>query len=97
MNVVTVVLDGIELIKMRELAFIEYENRMKLGINMKQIEVEAKDAGFLTETDDPADITPEFYPVISEDSKGTSAEAAKEKLQAKTEPEKPANKEGDLL
>ncbi len=96
-NVVTVVLDGIELIKMRELAFIEYENRMKLGINMKQIEVEAKDAGFLTETDDPADITPEFYPVISEDSKGTSAEAAKEKLQAKTEPEKPANKEGDLL
>lgn len=61
--VVTVVLDGIEFIRMRELAGAEYKNRMELGINMKQIEQKARETGFLNDTDDPEDIQTEYYPV----------------------------------
>lgn len=105
-NIVTLVLDGIELMKMRELAYDEYENRMKLDINMKQIENQAKAAGFLDETDDPEDVQDEFYtPTIDTESEkdiviepkkpGVSAETAKEKLQDK---EKIVDdKQGELL
>jgi len=60
-NIVTLVLDGVEMMKMRELAYIEYENRMKLGIDMKMIENQAKENGLLDDTDDPEDIEVEFY------------------------------------
>jgi hypothetical protein len=95
-NVVTIVLDGIEMMKMRELAWSEFENRTRLGLDMKQLELKARDAGFLNDTDDPEDIQAEFYnaddiPIQT----GTSADDAAEKLKdKKTEPE---NKGGSLL
>ena len=95
-NVVTIVLDGIEMMKMRELAWSEFENRTKLGLDMKQLELKARDAGFLNDTDDPEDIQAEFYnaddiPVQT----GTSADDAAEKLKEK-KPE-PVEKGGSLL
>ena len=87
---VTVVLDGIEFIKMRELAGSEYQNRMQLGINMKQIEQKARDAGFLNETDDPEDIQAEYYPIEEtlQPEKGDSPEDVKEKIEKKPEKSK---------
>jgi hypothetical protein len=106
-NVVTVVLDGIEMMKMRELAYVEYENRTKLGIDMKLLENKAREAGFLNETDDPEDVQDEFYPPVTdaeiieepEPEPGTSADEAAEKLKDKKEQPKPATPEqqGDLL
>jgi hypothetical protein len=89
-NVVTIVLDGIEMMKMRELAWSEFENRTKLGLDMKQLELKARDAGFLNDTDDPEDIQAEFYnaddiPIQT----GTSADDAAEKLKDKKTDVKP--------
>ena len=61
-NTVTIVLDGIEMVKMRELALAEYKNRKMLKINMKEIEDQAVSAGFLVDKDLPTDIADEFYP-----------------------------------
>jgi len=61
-NVVTLVLDGLELMQMRQQAFLEYENRMKLGIDMKQLETRARQSGFLEiDHDTEKDIEEEFY------------------------------------
>jgi len=94
-NVVTVVLDGIEMMKLRELALNEYENRVKLGLDMKVLELQAKDDGFVIDNDDPGDVEAEFYTQgeedldkIPDDVKGVSADAAAEKLKA-VAPEKP--------
>lgn len=90
-NVVTLVLDGLELMQMRQQAFMEYENRMKLGINMKHLEQRAIEAGFTIDTDDPQDVADEFYtvdPVIVPEPKGANAETVKAALtEKKTEPE----------
>lgn len=101
-NVVTIVIDGLEMLKMREMAFIEYENRMKLGIDMKAIEMQAKKSGFLNDTDDPADISAEWYPetpMISSDVEfpGTTADEAAEKLKAGKKTVDPSPEGGSLL
>jgi hypothetical protein len=100
-NICTIVLDGVELMKMRELAFMEYENRMKLGIDMKQIENQAKAAGFLADTDDPEDVQAEYYPVVDAAQAapvGTTAEAVTEKLKTPAPPPvEPEGKQGNLL
>lgn len=85
-NVVTIVLDGLELIEMRKQALAEYRNRMELGIDMKQLEMRAKEAGFEIDKDDPSDIEAEFYtvdPVIVPQEKGTSSDDAVDKLKTK--------------
>jgi hypothetical protein len=91
-NTVTIVLDGIEMIKMRELAWQEFENRTKLGLDMKQLENRAIEEGFLEETDDPEDIQAEFYPTIIENISGSETaikkiETEEEKVVAKKEPD----------
>lgn len=88
--IVTIVLDGIEFVKMRALAGAEYKNRMELGIDMKQIEQKARETGFLNDTDDPEDIQTEYYPVEEiQPEKGESPEDVKEKLETKEKTEKP--------
>lgn len=89
---VTVVLDGIELLKMKELALAEFETRVKIGLDMKQLEHQAREAGILKETDTPADVQAEWYSdepeTVIDDSPGVSADAVSEKLDEK----KPATK-----
>jgi len=89
---VTVVLDGIELLKMKELALAEFETRVKIGLDMKQLEHKAREAGILRETDTPADVQAEWYSdepeTVIDDSPGVSADAVSEKLDEK----KPATK-----
>jgi hypothetical protein len=63
---------------------------------MKQLELKARDAGFLNDTDDPEDIQAEFYnaddiPIQT----GTSADDAAEKLKEKKQVE--VEKGGSLL
>lgn len=106
-NVVTIVLDGIEMMKMREMALTEYKNRVEIGLDMKQLESQARNAGFLEDNDDPEDIEGEFYtPVVNIENKtdnedpGTRAEEANEKLTDKSdENESPQDNKnnGDLL
>ena len=98
-NIVTVVLDGVEMMKMRELAKLEYENRMQLGISMKQIEDQARAIGFMDDKDDPEDVETEFYPPVVEakPEPGASAEDVKEKLENKDTKPEPKNEQGALL
>jgi len=96
-NIVTVVLDGIEMMAMRDAALLEYENRKSLGINMKTLENQAKAVGFLDDHDDPEDVQTEFYTVDTEPEPkdpGVSADDVKEKIEAKAEKAKPEVKEG---
>jgi hypothetical protein len=91
---VTIVLDKIELLEMRQLAVREARDRMKLGVDIKQIEIAAVQTGFMEDTDDPADVQQEFYPEDEQDP-GTSAddlEAAlnDQKESEQTEEEAPA-------
>lgn len=103
-SVVTVVLDGIEMLKMKQLALSELENRVKLGVDMKALELKAKDEGFAVDNDDPGDVQDEFYgdeePPNVEPEKGVTSESAAEKLKsaehAKPEP-KSAPDQGSLL
>lgn len=101
-NIVTVVLDGIELMKMREMAFEEYKKRKEIGINMKQLENRAKVEGFLEDKDDPADVEAEYYTVHTdedetEEDPGVSANEALTKLNDKEnkKEETPEEIEGD--
>jgi hypothetical protein len=82
-NTVTIVLDGIQMVKMRELAFQEFQNRKMLGINMKMIEDKAIASGFLEDKDDPVDVEEEFYaPMqnVTPDEPGTTADEVKEEI-----------------
>lgn len=86
-NTVTIVLDGIQMVKMRELAFQEFQNRKMLGINMKQLEDKAVASGFLEDKDNPADVEEEFYapmqdvtPDIEPEKPGTTAAEVKEEI-----------------
>jgi len=99
-NIVTIVLDGIELNKMRELASKEYTNRLQIGIDMKSIEKKAKESGFLIDKDSPEDVQEEYYPETIEPETGVNPEELKEKLTDKiesksetTEPIKPDKKD----
>ena len=100
-NIVTIVLDGIELMKMREIAFEEYKKRKEIGINMKQLENRAKAEGFLDDKDDPEDIEAEYYAVIEEEDKetpGTSADDAFDKMdETKSETIIEVEEQEDLL
>lgn len=104
-SIVTVVLDGIELMKMRELAYQEFENRTKLGIDMKLLEHQAKDAGFLIDTDDPADVEDEFYnesdkPIVDAETVKpgvTAAETAEKLKEEKPKAEAKKEDQGSLL
>lgn len=60
-SVVNVVFDGENQQQIRELAFIENKNRIEFGVNMLQIEDNAKKTGFMQNTDTDADIEAEFY------------------------------------
>ncbi len=60
--VVTIVLDGVEMQKFRQLAHDEAQSRKELGVDMLQIEQRAGLSGFTDDRDDPADIQAEFYP-----------------------------------
>lgn len=88
-NVVTVILDGVRLNKMRELAITEREQRLALSIDTKRIEQQAIDAGFLDDTKESKDIQEEYYPETTEPpapDKGISPDDIKEKLAEKREP-----------
>ena len=71
-NVTTVAItvDAEDYVKTRELAFREAENRNRFAIDMSKVEKEAKNTGFLIDTDDPEDVSAEFY---------TTDDTAKEK------------------
>lgn len=60
-NIITIVMDGVELNEMRQLALTERGNRSKFGVNMKQLEMDALSSGYNIHTDDPADVENEFY------------------------------------
>jgi hypothetical protein len=108
-NVVTLVLDGIELIKMREIALSEYKNRMELGIDMKLIEGRATESGLLDDKDDPEDIEAEFYRIMPEQKAPEKVsdritnlipvtEVKKEDVKVEnSEPEKETKKTGKLF
>lgn len=99
-NIVTIVLDGIEMMKMRQLALEEFENRVKLGVDMKLLENQARDAGFEIDTDDPADVEAEYYlPTVenTDDIIGVTAEDAAEKLKEEPKKQPPEIKQGELL
>ena len=94
-NTVTIVLDGIEMVKMRELALSEFQNRRELGINMKLLEDKAVASGFLEDKDDPADVEEEFYAPMDDvtpdqtkpepEKKGKSSAEVKKDLDTPTE------------
>lgn len=98
-NVVTVVLDGVEMMKARDLAWLEFENRTKLGLDMKLLEGKARDAGFMTDTDDPADVQAEFYNVIDAEMVpvGVSADDVAEKLKSEKKVVEKQENTGSLL
>ena len=77
----------------------EFENRTKLGLDMKLLEGKARDAGFNVDTDDPEDIQTEFYNIIDAETVpvGVSADDAAEKLKAEKKPVEKADNQGSLL
>lgn len=84
-NIVTIVLDG-EMMETRKMAFLEFENRKQLGMDMKRIEDKAKAIGFLEDTEEPESVQTEFYPEIdntADPESGTGPEDIKEKLESK--------------
>jgi hypothetical protein len=93
-NTVTLVLDGIEIAKMRDLAYQEKRNRANLKVDIKAIEQEAVEAGFKEDHDNPEDIEAEFYsePEVKAESKeaGASAEDIKEKMESEPKPSESA-------
>ena len=93
---VTIVLDGLEMMEMRRAALSEFQNRKLLGIEMKKIELQAVESGFLQDDhDSDADVEEEFYgedvtPVPTQaPEKGTSPDDLAEAVTAKKTP-KPA-------
>jgi len=85
---VTIVLDGMKMLDMRQAALTEFQNRNLLGIEMKKIESDAIQSGFLIDTDDPKDIADEYYPDETEPlditpKKGVSSTDITEKLEQK--------------
>lgn len=81
-TVVTITIDGKELLEMRNLALLEHENRLKLGIDMKAIESSARKSGVMDDKDDPVDVSEEFYNEnVEPEPTGITSEQATEKLQ----------------
>lgn len=96
-NTVTIVLDGIEIGKMRELAAAETQSRKMLGYDSEKVETEIKEAGFDPDTDDPEDVEAEYYVDGVEDDEqeaGVSAEDVKDEMTGDAgEPEGEANED----
>ena len=91
--VVTIVLDGVEIQKFRELAHDEARRRKDMGVDMAQIEYKAGLSGFTDDNDDPGDIQDEFYPESEyvPPVRGVSSDALADKVKAKaSEPAPPA-------
>lgn len=63
---VNVVFDGETQQEMRQLAFTELKNRSEYGIDILQLETRARQAGFMEDTDDPADVEEEFYSSVED-------------------------------
>jgi hypothetical protein len=81
-NVATLIIDGVELLEMRNMALLEHENRLKLGIDMGKIEAEARESGVLQDTDEPGDVEDEWYPPeVEPEPAGVTSKQATEKLQ----------------
>lgn len=95
-SIVAIVLDG-EMLRIREAAMIEYQNRMQLGIDMKRIEDQARVMGWCDEKDDPEDVQGEFYGPVTYEEPKKMADEVTEKLEKKSEPVKANDKDGDLL
>lgn len=101
-NTVTVVIDGIEMLKLREIAQIEYTNRLELGIDMKRLELEAKNSGIMIDRDEPGEVEAEYYntepgevgdldepsEAVPEEKPGANAEDVKKKLKDKAKESK---------
>lgn len=102
-NIVTVVLDGVEMLKASQLAFTEFEERTKIGLDIKNIETRARQAGFLNDPDDPADVETEFYnehEILEADTvkPGITADQAVDKMKdAKQETPRTSEGQGSLL
>lgn len=95
-DIVTIVLDGVEMLKLRELANSERASRASLSFDIKLIEDKAKSDGFLKPTDTDEDVQAEFYTrrpvVIQQAEKGTSPDALVNKLSEENQPEQPEQK-----
>ncbi|MEE9499633.1 MAG: hypothetical protein V3V24_09870 [Nitrospinaceae bacterium] len=95
--VVTIVLDGVEIQKFRQLAHDEAQSRKNLGVDMEQIEYRAELSGFTEDKDDPADIQAEFYPEPEikdvTPPKGVSSDDLADKLQTKASEPPPPSEE----
>ena len=85
-NVVTIVIDGVEMLELRNKALEESKDRARLGIDMKLLENQATNEGFLDDKDDPEDVHDEFYNENPEPVEGISADETLEKM---SEPDKP--------
>ena len=96
-NVVTIVLDGIEMLALRSKALAENKDRDRLGINMKQLQIQAVNEGFLDDTDDPEDVEVEFYNDETEPVEGVSANEVLDKIQEEPEKVEPNNTGGKSL
>jgi hypothetical protein len=97
-NTVSLVLDNIEIAKMRQLALQEYKNRKALGVNMVDYETKVKALDFHKDTDPEDIVQEEFYPEIedaeyTEPEKGVSADDLKKDLEKKSETEKKPEQE----
>jgi hypothetical protein len=92
-NTVTIVLDGVELREMQELAYQEKQNRHRLGYDPATVEAEIKDAGFNPDTDDPEDVAAEYYDIDEDDEPETGVSA--EDVQAEMTEDDQGEPEGD--
>lgn len=81
-NTVTIVLDGIAIQEMRQLAADERESRKMVSYDSATEEKAIKDAGFNPDTDDPEDVEAEYYVdgEPDEDEPGVSAEDVQEAM-----------------
>jgi hypothetical protein len=91
---VTIIIDSETIMGLRTLALTEKESRAKLGVDVKQIESQAEQAGFFKDNDDPETIQAEFYAIEDDEiipeekkEKGVDSNTVKENLEKKIEKE----------
>ena len=82
----TIVIDGLEILALRQKALEEKQSRLQLGYDITKAEAAAVIAGFLDDKDDEAEVEAEFYVQGDDDKpapapqKGASAEDVQAKL-----------------
>jgi hypothetical protein len=96
----TIIIDGGEIRRLRELATEEKQSRLLLGADIKKFEEQAERTGFFRDTDPEKDIQEEFYPENDEENiknvtpiKGSSADDVKNNLESKIKKVTPEVKE----